>query len=75
MQEKIIEIMKKFSEEENVDANTSIIQGLDSLSLISFILNVEDEADIEIDLDTLDIAVLESVEIFSSYIEGLMIHV
>lgn len=72
--EKIIKLAEMFNTDENakIDENFNIIQGLDSLSLVSFLLNIEDEFGIDVDIETLDVSKLESVRIFAEYLEPLV---
>lgn len=70
--ETIKELVKEFAPQDAVvDENFDIRNGLDSLSLVSFLLNVEDEIDVEIDIETLELENLKSVKVFAEYLETL----
>ncbi len=55
-----------------IDENSDLINdiGMDSLTIINFVLLVEDEFGVEIDFDEFDVENLRSINIFSSYIES-----
>lgn len=70
--EKISVLIKNFASEESViDENFDIRNELDSLSLVSFLLNVEDEFDVEIDMELLDLNNLKSIKVFATFLETL----
>lgn len=76
MQEKIIQLLCEVKENQNlaksVTGETKIIDeiGLDSLEMINFILRLQEEFDIEIDFESLDISVLETVNTLENYIKS-----
>ncbi len=43
--------------------------GLDSLQMIDFMLQIEDECDVELDFDHIDIKNLSSVKTFAEYLQ------
>lgn len=70
--ERISELIKNFASKESViDENFDIRNELDSLSLVSFLLNVEDEFDVEIDMELLDLNNLKSIKVFATFLETL----
>lgn len=70
--ERISELIKNFASKESViDENFDIRNELDSLSLVSFLLNVEDEFDVEIDMELLDLNNLKSIKVFAIFLETL----
>jgi len=50
--------------------NADIINdvGLDSLQMIDFMLQIEDECDVELDFDNLDLSHLSSIQSFAGYL-------
>jgi acyl carrier protein len=54
------------------DADIVADLGLDSLQMISFLLDVEAQLGIALDFENLDIATLGSVRQFARYVAGLM---
>ena len=70
--ENIIECLKAFApENSNIDETFDIQGELDSLDLVSFLLNAEDELEVDIDIELLDLEELTSVKRFSKYVEKL----
>jgi acyl carrier protein len=59
------------AEEVSTDADLVEEYGLDSLQMISFLLGVEDEFDVELDYESLDLDHLRSVRQFSEWVAGL----
>jgi acyl carrier protein len=53
------------------DADIVTEYGIDSLQMISFLLNIEDTFDIELDYDNLELDDLRSVREFAGYVAGL----
>jgi acyl carrier protein len=55
-----------------ITADTSILHdvGIDSLHLIRFLLDVEEEFDVEVDFESLDMVHLESVGTFCAFVIG-----
>jgi acyl carrier protein len=76
MVEKIIEILSKVKDDVSLKGTlgggTNIISevGLDSLQMISFILELEDAFDIEIDFDKFDLTSLQSIDRLCKVLEG-----
>jgi acyl carrier protein len=78
MVEKIIEILSKVKDDASLlgtlDGSSNIISGvgLDSLQMINFVLELEDEFNIEIDFDQFDLKNLQSITAVCKVIEGAM---
>lgn len=76
MEEKIIEIIEKLKEEEfpNANSGSSVIHdfGLDSLQMVNFFLNLEDEFNIAIDFENFDYKLLQSIQVLADYIRSEM---
>jgi acyl carrier protein len=62
-------VMKEPSIAANVTAETNLLLdlGIDSLHMISFLLSVEEEFDVQIDFEKLETAHLESVATFCEF--------
>ncbi len=72
LKERIIELVEMFAPQGDVvDENYDIQQRIDSLSIVSFLLTVEDELMVEINMEDLDLSVLKSVSAFQEFIEQL----
>jgi acyl carrier protein len=75
MVEKIIEILSKVKDDASLigklNGNTNIISdvGLDSLQMINFVLELEDEFNIEINFDQFDLSNLQSIDRVCKVIE------
>ncbi|MBQ8767304.1 MAG: hypothetical protein IJZ16_10950 [Clostridia bacterium] len=68
----IIELVKAFAPQGAViDENYDIQQNIDSLSIVSLLLNAEDEFMVEINMEDLDLSVLKSISAFAEFIEKL----
>ncbi|MBB5441241.1 acyl carrier protein [Pedobacter sp. AK017] len=52
----------------NEDADIINDVGLDSLQMIDFMLQIEDELDIELDFDTIDISHFSSLKSFAGFL-------
>jgi acyl carrier protein len=68
----ISEVMDNEKIAEKISPESDLINdiGMDSLTIINFILRVEDEFNIEIDFDEFDVTNLRSLNTFQSYIEA-----
>lgn len=57
---------------DEITADTSLLHdlGIDSLHMITFLLAVEEEFDVEIDFESLDVIHLESVKAFCHFALG-----
>jgi acyl carrier protein len=55
----------------SVDADIIIDYGIDSLQMISFLLNIEDTFDLVLDYDNLELDNLRSVREFTDFVAGL----
>ena len=72
MIQKIQDLAKTFAPHGAViDENFDLRAGMDSLSLVSFLLNVEDELNIEIDMEELNLDNLSSVKTFAEFLQTL----
>ncbi|WP_159881526.1 phosphopantetheine-binding protein [Paenibacillus puerhi] len=77
MFDKIYEILKKVKEvndfEYTLTPSTDLINevGLDSLQMISFILEVEDAFHVEIDYEEFEMAHMKSIETFMTFLNRL----
>lgn len=71
--EKMTKILKEVTEDEelSISINSDLIEEteLDSLTMIKFIIAIEDEFDIEIDYDELDFEQIKTVSSFITLIE------
>ncbi|WNV85496.1 acyl carrier protein [Umezawaea sp. Da 62-37] len=54
------------------DADLVEEYGLDSLQMISFLLGIEDEFDVELDYENLELDDLRSVRQFAGFVTGLV---
>lgn len=76
MQERIIGILKEMMPEESVEINysgeTDIINevGLDSLGMVNFLLRIEKELDVEIDISKLRVTHLNSIDSLCNFINA-----
>ncbi len=74
MQEQIIRIIAELQKDpeltNRLNGQSSIVRdsGMESLQIVQFILQVEKEFGTEIDFDTFDMSLLDSVERFSEYV-------
>ncbi len=75
MQEKIIEILKEIAPEDRIDeikfsGETDIINevGLDSLGMVNFLLRMEEDLGVEIDISKLEITHLNSINNLCAFI-------
>lgn len=74
MQEQIIRIISELQKDpglrERLNGQSNIVRdsGMESLQIVQFILQVEKEFGTEIDFDTFDMSLLDSVERFSEYV-------
>ncbi len=75
-QEKLKQIIGEVMENEKIagriNENSDLVDdiGMDSLTIINFILRVEDEFEVEIDFDEFDVENLRSLNVFAGYIES-----
>lgn len=76
MQERIIGILKEMTPEGSVEINysgeTDIINevGLDSLGMVNFLLRIEKELDVEIDISKLRVSHLNSINSLCNFINA-----
>ena len=80
MQEKIIGILKEMMPEEknteiNYSGETDIINevGLDSLAMVNFLLRIEKELDVEIDISKLRVSHLNSINSLCNFINARLV--
>lgn len=73
LKEHIIKLVEIFAPKGDiVDENYDIQQRIDSLSIVSFLLTVEDELMVEINMEDFDLSVLKTVSAFQEFIEQLL---
>jgi acyl carrier protein len=75
MRDKIISILCEIKGDLNIeeisdDADLINDIGLDSLQMINFLLQIEDEFDIEVDFEELDYNLMRSISKFTQFIEN-----
>lgn len=79
MQEKIIAILKEMTEgaqlELNYSGQTDIINdvGLDSLGMVNFLLRIEEELGIDIDISKLQVAHLNSIDGLCRFLDSKIV--
>ena len=64
---KVIDLVKSYTGKQ-VDEKFNIKKELDSLEIVSFLLNIEDEFNVEIDIEGMDMSTLESIESFADFL-------
>ena len=64
---KVIDFVKSYTGKQ-VDEKFNIKKELDSLEIVSFLLNIEDEFNVEIDIEGMDMSTLESIESFADFL-------
>jgi acyl carrier protein len=77
MEEKIIALLKGMVEEDRINeiefsGKTDIINevGLDSLGMVAFLLQLEEELEIEIDITRLEVSHLSSIDNLCAFINS-----